>query len=102
MVHLAERPEKDVFMRDMQFRIGGSLLPPNVMPQRIGIEKHGDSIAIFVSVQGEPMHQFGPPVQLHFDGPFYVGIGFCSHYPTTVDTGVFSHVVLENRAGEVH
>ena len=102
MVHLAERPAKNVFIKDMQFRVGGSLLPQNVMPQRLGIEKHGDSIALFLSVQGEPMHQFGPPVQLHFDGPFYVGIGFCPHLPTTVDTGAFSHVILVNHAGEVH
>ncbi|HZP05263.1 MAG TPA: biopolymer transporter Tol [Terracidiphilus sp.] len=97
MVHIAERPEKNALIQDMQYRIGGSMLP-NVMPQRIGIEKHGDSVALYISVQGEPMHQFGPPVQIHFDGPFYVGIGFCSHYPVTVDTGVFSNVVLENAA----
>lgn len=101
MVHIAERPEKNALIQDMQYRIGGSMLP-NAMPQRIGIEKHGDSVALYISVQGEPMHQFGPPVQLHFDGPFYVGIGFCSHYPVTVDTGVFANVVLENAAGKMH
>jgi hypothetical protein len=101
MVHLAERAEKNTFMKDMQYRIGGSLLPAGVLPQRIGIEKRGDAIAIFVSVAGEPLHQFGPPVQVHFDGPFYVGIGFCPHYPTTVDAGMFSNVVLVNKAGEV-
>jgi hypothetical protein len=102
MVHLAERPEKDAFLEDMQYRIGGSALPQGVLPQRIGIEKQGDAFVIFISVEGEPMHQFGPPVKVHFDGPFYVGIGFCPHYPTTVDTGVFSDVVLENLAGAVH
>ena len=56
---------------------------------------------MFISVQGEPMHQFGPPIDIHFDGPFYVGIGFCSHYPVVVDTGVFSKVVLENSAGKL-
>jgi hypothetical protein len=48
------------------------------------------------------MHQFGPPIQLNFDGPFYVGIGFCSHLPATLDTAVLSDVVLENSAGKVH
>jgi hypothetical protein len=100
MVHLALRPEKNGLVKDEQYRVSGSLLP-GVMPKRIGIEKHGDSIAMYISVQGEPMHQFGPPVQLHFDGPFYVGIGFCSHYPVTVDTGEFSNVVLKNSAGKV-
>jgi hypothetical protein len=101
MVHLAARFEKNGMIKDMQYRIAGSLLP-GVMPQRIGIEKHGDDFALFISVKGEPMHQFGPPIHLHINGPFYVGIGFCSHYPVTVDTGVFSDVVLENSAGQVH
>jgi hypothetical protein len=101
MTHMAERAEKNASMKDMQFRIGGGLLP-SAMPQRIGIEKQGDNFAIFISAQGEPMHQFGPPITLHMDGPFYVGIGFCSHYPATVDTGVVSNVILENSAGKVH
>ena len=101
MVHLAERADKNSMIKDMQYRIGGSLLPA-VMPQRIGIEKHGEEFSLFISVKGEPMHQFGPPIQLHIDGPFYVGIGFCSHYPITPDTGVFSNVFLENSAGKVH
>jgi hypothetical protein len=110
MIHLAERPEKDVRVKDMEYRIGGRGRPGGVSPdsivtviaKRIGIEKHGDSFALFVSLEGEPMHQFGPPIQLHLDAPFYVGIGFCSHLPTTSDTAVLSNVVLENAAGEVH
>jgi hypothetical protein len=35
------------------------------------------------------------------DGPFYVGIGFCSHLPDKSDTAVLSNVVLENAAGAV-
>jgi hypothetical protein len=100
MVHLAERSEKNALIKDMQYRIGGSLLPA-VMPERIGIEKRGDDFALFISVRGEPMHQFGPPVTVHLSGPFYVGIGFCPHYPITVDTGAFSNVLLENSAGKV-
>jgi hypothetical protein len=100
MVHLAERPVKNAEIKDMQYRIGGSLLPA-VMPQRIGIEKHGDEVSLFISVKGEPMHQFGPALNIHFDGPFYVGVGFCSHYPVTVDTGIVSDLSLENSAGKV-
>ena len=101
MVHLAQRPAKDTNITDMQYRIGGGMLSDG-MPQRIGIEKHGDSFALYISVRGEPMHQFGPPIKLTFTGPFYVGVGFCSHYPTTVDTGVLSNVVLENSAGKMN
>lgn len=110
MVHLAQRPEKGLRVKDMEYRIGGRGLPGGASPdslvtviaKRIGIEKHGDSFALFVSLDGEPMHQFGPPIQLHFDGPFYVGIGFCSHLPDKSDTAVLSNVVLENAAGKVH
>ncbi len=110
MIHLAQRPEKDVRVKDMEYRIGGrgrpggksadSLVP--VIAKRIGIEKRGDQFALFVSLEGEPMHQFGPPITLAIQGPFYVGIGFCSHLPDKTDTAALSHVVLENEAGKVH
>jgi hypothetical protein len=110
MIHLAQRPEKDVRVKDMEYRIGGRGRPGGASPdslvtviaKRIGIEKRGDSFALFVSLEGEPMHQFGPPIQLHLDEPFYVGIGFCSHLPTTSDTAALSNVVLDNAAGQVH
>uniref|UniRef100_A0A372IST2 Biopolymer transporter Tol n=1 Tax=Paracidobacterium acidisoli TaxID=2303751 RepID=A0A372IST2_9BACT len=99
MIHLAWRPDPGAFIKDMQYRFSGTI--SGIKAKRIGIEKRGDSIAIFVSLQGEPMHQFGPPIQLHFDGPFYVGIGFCSHLAATVDTGDFSDVLFRNAAGKV-
>ncbi len=99
MIHLAWRPEKGAMIKDMQYRFAGML--KDIKAKRVGIEKHGDAIAIFVSLQGEPMHQFGPPIQLHFDEPFYVGVGFCSHLPATSDTAVVSDVMLENAAGKV-
>jgi hypothetical protein len=110
MIHLAQRPEKGVRVKDMEYRIGGRGRPGGaspdtlvtVMAKRIGIEKRGDSFALFVSLEGEPMHQFGPPINLHLDGPFYAGIGFCSHLPDKSDTAVLSNVLLENAAGRVH
>jgi hypothetical protein len=110
MIQLAHRSEKNVRIKDMEYRIGsrgglpGGKTPDDLVTahaQRIGIEKHGDSFALFVSLQGEPMHQFGPPLKLHIDGPFYVGIGFCSHLPDKSDTAVFSDVVLKHSAGKV-
>lgn len=99
MIHLALRPERSANLKDLQYRFGGMLA--NVLAKRVGIEKRGDSIAIFVSVAGEAMQQLGPPITLHFDEPFYVGIGFCSHLPDKSDTAVLSNVVLENSAGKV-
>jgi hypothetical protein len=109
MIQLAQRPEKNIRVKDMEYRIGGRGRPDGespdslvgVMAKRIGIEKRGDSFALFVSLEGEPMHQFGPPIELHIEGPFYVGIGFCSHLPDKSDTAVLSNVILENSAGKV-
>ena len=109
MVHLAYRPEKGVRIKDIEYRIGSRGVPGaespdslvNLIPGRIGIEKRGDFFALFISVAGEPMTQFGPPIKLHLDGPFYAGIGFCSHLPDKPDTAVLSNVVLENAAGKV-
>jgi hypothetical protein len=109
MIQLAQRPAKGERVKDMEYRIGGRGLPGGASPdslvdvkaRRIGIEKKGDSISLFVSTEGEPMYQFGPPIHLHIDGPFYVGIGFCSHLPDKSDTAVLSNVILENSAGKV-
>lgn len=110
MIQLAERAEKNIRVKDMEYRIGGRGRPGgasadslvNVMAKRIGLEKRGDSFTLYVSLEGEPMHPFGPPINLHIDGPFYAGIGFCSHQPDKSDTAVLSNVVLENAAGRVH
>ena len=110
MIHLAWRPEKGLRIKDMEYRIGSrGALPGGNSPddlvsahaKRIGIEKQGDSIALFVSMDGEPMNQFGSPIQLHINEPFYVGIGFCSHVPDKADTAILSNVVLVNISGEV-
>ncbi len=94
LMHLAWRPEKNQSLKEMRVNEKSA--------HRIGIEKRGDAFSIFVSMNGEPMHQLGEPIQLHLDEPFYVGIGFCSHLPDKVDTGILSNVVLENAAGKVH
>ena len=110
MIQLAQRPTRGARVKDIEFRVGSrggrpggntpdSLVP--IMAKRVGLEKRGDSYALYVSLDGEPMHQFGAPITQKIDGPFYVGIGFCSHLPDTVDTAVISNVVLENAAGKV-
>jgi hypothetical protein len=109
MIQLAQRPETNLRVKDTEFRIGGrgrpggtspdSLVP--VMAKRIGIEKHGDDFTLYVSLEGEPMHPFGPPIHLHLEGSFYAGIGFCSHLPDKSDTAILSNVLLQNAAGKV-
>jgi hypothetical protein len=99
LIHLAFRPEKNVNIQEA-FRITANA-STEAAPIRIGIEKHGNSFRLFVSLKGEPMHQINDAVTLAFDGPFYVGIGFCSHLPVTSDTTTVTNVVLENTAGNV-
>jgi hypothetical protein len=93
LIHLAYRPEKGQNLKEMKVDKKGAL--------RLGIEKHGDEFTLYLSMNGEPMQLYGKPVKLNFDKPFYVGIGFCSHQPVTVDTAVLSNVVLENAAGKI-
>jgi hypothetical protein len=109
MIQLAQRPTKGVRVKDTEYRIGGRGRPGGkspddlvtVMAKRIGIEKRGDDFSLYVSLEGEPLHQFGPPIHLHIEGPFYVGIGFCSHLPDKSDTAVFSNVMMNNAAEQV-
>lgn len=109
MIQLAQRPEKGALTKDREYRVGGRGRPQGNSPdslvndvaRRIGVEKRGDKFALFLSLEGEPMTQYGPPIELPFSAPFYVGIGFCSHLPDVVDTAVLSNVVLVNKAGKV-
>jgi len=109
MVQLGQRPEKNIRVKDTEYRIGGRGRPGGATPddlvtviaQRVGLEKRGDAFQLYMSLEGEPMHPFGPPIHLQINGPFYVGIGFCSHLPDKSDTAVFSDVLLKNRAGRV-
>jgi hypothetical protein len=99
LIHLAQRPEKNANLKESH-RVESSVHKDG-STERIGIEKRGDSFALFVSLNGEPMHQEGPAMTLHVDGPFFVGVGFTSHQPGTTDSTVLSNVVLENSAGSV-
>jgi len=105
LMHLAWRPEKGEEIKEMRVdtKSLGKLPDGQIIihAKRIGIEKHGDDFAVFVSMAGEPMHQYGAPVHLHIDGPFYAGIGFCSHQPDKTSSAILADVVLENAAGKV-
>jgi hypothetical protein len=99
LLHLAWRPGKGQMMKEI--RINNRKELPDLVSghvNRIGIEKKGDTFALFVSSNGEPIRQLGDPVDLHIEEPFYVGIGFCSHLPAKTDTAVLSHVSLKNAA----
>jgi TolB protein len=64
-------------------------------PKRIRLEKRGDVFTMFVSTRGEPLHQVGATTKLHFDEPFYVGIGVSGHNTKAAEKAVFSNLKLE-------
>jgi hypothetical protein len=110
MISIAQRPQKGLRVNDVEYRIAsrggrpGGESPDSLVTinaRRVGLEKHGDAFTLWVSLDGEPMHPFGPPIHLPFDAPFYVGIGFCSHLPDKSDTAILSNVVFEPSAGNV-
>jgi hypothetical protein len=110
MISIAQRPQKGLRVNDVEYRIAsrggrpGGESPDSLVTinaRRIGLEKHGDAFTLWVSLDGEPMRPFGPPIHLPFDAPVYVGIGFCSHLPDKSDTAILSNVLLEPAAGKV-
>jgi TolB protein len=64
-------------------------------PKKLRLEKRGDTITLFLRMGSEPMHQVGSSIKLHFDEPFYVGLGLCSHHEKVVEKAVFSNVELK-------
>lgn len=63
-------------------------------PKRLRIEKRGDQVSMLVSAEpGDPAAVAGS-IQIAIHGPFYVGLGVCSHDRDVVEKAVFSNVQL--------
>jgi Tol biopolymer transport system component len=90
MTALQYRRSKGATSQDIELNID--------FPQTARLVKRGDEITMFLSMHGEPLHQTGASIKLHLDGPFYAGIGVCSHDQDTTETAVFSHVELTKPA----
>lgn len=63
-------------------------------PKTVRIEKRGDYIYAFVSGKDGVLKPAGAATKLALTGPFYVGIGVCSHNKDVVERAVFSNVSL--------
>jgi hypothetical protein len=90
---LQYRRNKGDTTQDIAFNIG--------TPQRLRLEKRGDTITLFLSMNGEPLHQVGASIKLHFDGDFYAGLGVCAHNKDTVEQANLAHVELQPLAPPV-
>jgi TolB protein len=64
-------------------------------PKRIRLEKRGDVFTMYVSTHGEPLHQVGATTKLHFDEPFFIGLGVSGHNTRAAEKAVFSNVELK-------
>jgi len=84
---LQYRRNKGDTTEDIAFNIGA--------PERMRLEKRGDTITLFLSAHGEPLHQVGASIRLYFDGDFYAGLGVCAHQNGAVEQATFAHVALQ-------
>lgn len=101
----ADSPYADVALHgegltSMQFRDakGGATheIQSNLSaPSRLRIEKRGDFIYMFLAAApGEPLRPSGASIKIPLQGPFYIGMGVCSHDKNAVEKAVFSNVEL--------
>ena len=104
LMHLAYRTEKGEMMKEVRVnhRNGhGATAPADTLnvglAKRIAIQKKGDVFTVLISMKGEPLHAVSEPVTLHIDGPFYAGIGFCSHLPAKTDATILSNVLMTTK-----
>lgn len=68
-------------------------------PHRLRIEKRGDFVYLFLAAAtGESLRPSGASIKLSLQGPFFVGIGVCSHDKDVVEKAVFTNVDLATPA----
>lgn len=84
---LQYRGSKGATTQDIEFNSGP--------PKTLRLEKRGDAITLFLSQHGEPLHQAGASIKLHFEGSIYVGLGVCSHNKDSVERATFANVELK-------
>jgi len=86
-------------MTALQYRVARGATTQDIelnidAPRRVRLEKRGDVVTMFLSLRGEPLHQVGASIKLHLEGPFYAGIGVCSHNKDVTEKATFAHVEL--------
>lgn len=69
-----------------------------VAPQRVRLEKRGDTFYAFVAGKDGQLHPAGATTKLALRGDFYVGLGVSAHDKDDVQTAVFSDVKVQTLA----
>ncbi len=85
---LQYRVARGATTQDIAFNLGA--------PKTLRLEKRGDTITLFLSMHGEPLHQAGASIKLPLDGTFYAGLGVCAHNKDAVEKATFAHVELNS------
>jgi hypothetical protein len=60
-------------------------------PQRVRLDKIGDTVYLSVAAAGEEPRPSGCSFQLHFSNPFYIGLAVSAHDNAAFETAVFSN-----------
>jgi TolB protein len=64
-------------------------------PKRVRIEKEGDYVSMSIDFGDGELKSSGGTFKLPFTEPFYIGLGVCSHNNDTIETAIFSNVMIE-------
>ena len=89
LTSLQFRDEKGAVTREIQSNLSA--------PKRLRIAKRGDYVYMSLSDNGEPKVA-GGWIRIPLQGPFYVGLGVCSHDKDVAETATFSNVELTQPA----
>lgn len=63
-------------------------------PGKVRLEKRGDYVSMSIAMAGEKLQPTGGSFRIHFEEPFYVGLGICAHDDNALEQAVFSNVSL--------
>ena len=65
-------------------------------PGRVGIEKRGDYFSMLTASGDNPLEFSGGMFKLPIVEPFYIGLGVSAHNNETIETAIFSNVMIED------
>jgi len=86
LTSLQFRDEKRALTREIQANQSA--------PRRLRIAKRGDYVYMSLGSDDRDLKPAGGWLRIPLQGPFYVGLGVCSHDKDVVEQAVFSNVVL--------
>jgi len=65
-------------------------------PDRVRIEKRGDYFSMSAASGDEVLKYTGGTFKLPVTEPFYIGLGVSAHNNSTIETAIFSNVIIED------